>query len=83
MVTRRYTITASNYVRAVNIPANCADIDFINAGTSTLIVQNVPIGPGLQLSISANENEEDVTNYSISFTGAGVNSAFVVKKVYV
>jgi len=63
--------------------SNCADITFINTGTSNLIInQGITLLPNQSLAFSANENEEDTTNYSFFFSGAGTNSCTVIRKLY-
>ena len=63
-----------------------AEITFYNKGTSTMVVNNIPFLPGTGIAFDGKHGmtkERDRTKYSITFTGAGINSAFVIRKCYI
>lgn len=81
--TTTYNNTILAYTIAADIRAHCNEIAFINAGTSTLILNNnFPILPTQSISFDGKKNEMDVTPYNVSFTGAGDNLCIVIRKYY-
>lgn len=72
-----------------SVDANCADIMFINYGTTTLLVNHSikippPATPGQfnAIQISGNIGEIDRTKYTCYFTGAGTNDALIIRRNY-
>jgi hypothetical protein len=64
------------------IQSDCADITFLNTGTSNVNVNGIVLLPNQSLAFNANFNEIDTTKYSIFFSGTGANSCTVIRKMY-
>lgn len=79
---QKYYLSNQQYSQSGPIQSNCNAILFVNDGTSNAIVLGRVIAPGIALSISGNEGELDVTQYSVLFQGAGENILSVLRKVY-
>jgi len=78
---RKYRTLFENYQDSVRLYSNCAGITFINNGLATVYVNNFPVAGGASLSIDANENEEDVTEYQVNFAGS-TGDLWVIKRVF-
>lgn len=63
--------------------SDCNSITFVNIGTSNALIGAYVIIPGAFLSIPGNLGEMDVTQYSLSFSGAGANNLTIMRKFYV
>jgi hypothetical protein len=61
----------------------CNSITFVNTGTSNALIGAYKIIPGAFLSIPGNLGEIDITQYSLSFSGSGVNNLTIIRKSYV
>lgn len=79
---KKYRIEFLQFTETERISSNCAGITFVNIGTGNVLINNFPVVPGASLSIDANENEIDVTEYNLNFLGAP-GTLWVVKKIYV
>lgn len=78
-----YNNTILSYTLAADIKSHCNEITFINAGASTLILNNsFPILPTQSISFDGKKGEMDITPYNVSFTGAGDNLCVVIRKYY-
>lgn len=81
---QNYKIDALNYTTNGQVRSDCADIIFINTGLSDVIInQALPLAPGQSFTFSANNDEIDRTIYTYTFSGAGVNSVTIFRKVYI
>lgn len=63
-------------------PDGCATITFINKGTATVIVDSLPIETNDSFTDEAFGDEENVSNYQITFTGRGTQLLYVRRKYY-
>jgi hypothetical protein len=77
-----YRTEFTQYTQNTTITGNCNAITFINTGTIVVQVNQFELAPDAQLTIGGNENEIDVTNYSINFQGATNGVISVIKKIY-
>lgn len=64
------------------IIANCNTINIINIGTAIAVVNGVEIPAGGQYYVQGNEYEFNDTRYLLSFSGAGTNEVYVIRKIY-
>lgn len=60
----------------------CNSITIINTGTATAVVNGLPLTTGNQYVSEGNQDEENTTNYSVRFAGAGTQQVFVIKKFF-
>lgn len=64
--------------------ANCAEIFFLNLGTSVVTINNVlPLTTGQFIGLDGQFCEEDVTHYNINFDNTGTNKLLIIRKIYV
>lgn len=82
---QRYYVETKVFYTTANIGSDCNDITFINAGTTNLVVAEVPLLPNQSLRISGNRGEIDTTQYQLTFatpinTG---NQLIVIRKLYI
>jgi hypothetical protein len=80
---QRYYNDISIYQIGQYILSDCADITFLNTGTSNVNVNGIILLPNQSLVFSANQDEIDTTKYSMFFVGAGAQSCTVIRKYYV
>jgi hypothetical protein len=81
---QNYKIDVLNYLLDGSVKSDCADITFINTGSSTIRLNSaLPLAPGQSITLSANAGEIDRTIYTYNFSGAGTNSLTVFRKVYI
>ena len=79
-----YKVDCLNYTTNGQVRSDCADIIFINTGTSQVKINAaLTLAPGQSFTFSANSGEIDRTIYTYSFSGAGTNSITVFRKVYI
>lgn len=79
-----YKIDVLNYASNGSVRSDCADITFINSGTSTVVLNNaLRIPSGQSITITANKDEIDRTIYNFFFDGAGSNVLVVFRKIYI
>ena len=84
MIQQQYKVDFLNYVTNGSVKSDCADITFINQGTSTVVVNNaIWLLSGQSVSITANAGEIDTTTYNFYFDGVGTNKLIVVRKIYI
>jgi len=86
MERQKYTIAIYTYQQGTNIISNCSDITFINVGTTNCVINNqFLLTAGQSLSITAQFNEIDVTQYRVDFpsTTPQNNKLQVIKKIFV
>lgn len=82
---QRYYVETKVYYTTANIGSDCNDITFINAGSTNLVIAEVPLLPNQSLRISGNRGEIDTTQYQLTFatpinTG---NQLIVIRKLYI
>ena len=81
---QKYKVDFLNYVTNGSVKSNCADITFINQGTSIVTVNNaISLLSGQSVSITANTGELDTTTYNFYFDTSGTNTLVVVRKIYI
>lgn len=81
---QQYKIDILNLNSNGAVRSDCADITFINSGTSTIVINNaLQLTSGNSITISANKDEIDRTIYNYFFTGAGSNILVVFRKIYI
>lgn len=74
-------IQAFNQAQAVF--SGCAEIAFINQGTSNVLLNgSLILLPTQAISFDGKKFELDETIYNIVFQGAGVNNCAVIRKFY-
>jgi len=70
----------------INVPSeirsHCNQLTIINIGTATAVLNGVDIAPGDQYISPGNENEFNITNYRLSFSGAGTQIVMIIRKIY-
>lgn len=78
---KRSTTTVREYRSAQQVEANCIAIDFINKGTDTVFVNDLPLTGGQSISIAPPDGYIDRSKYEIRFeNGVGLTqSLFVVR----
>jgi hypothetical protein len=80
----RYKIDINQHSENILISSKCNAITFLNVGTTNVLINNVRLTPGANLSIQGNAGEIDVTEYRLDFgtnTGANGNLVQVIKKL--
>lgn len=66
-----------------SIISQCAEITFINNGTTDLTLNNsLVLKPTQSLSIGSEQYEKDTTIYTISFSGVTGNQCTIIRKYY-
>jgi hypothetical protein len=80
---QRYYNDISIYQIGQYISSDCADITFLNTGSTNVNVNGIILLPNQSLVFNANEGEIDTTKYSMFFVGAGAQSCTVIRKYYV
>lgn len=83
---RQYYNSIIQQQQAGNIESNCASVFFWNnaptTGGAVLNVNGMTFNPGQFISLPGQMNEKDTTRYQISFTGGGIQSAVIIRKIY-
>ena len=82
---QKYKISIATYQQGEYINSDCSDITFINQGATPCQINNqITLQAGQSLSITAQANELDTTNYKISFPSGTIanNSLVVIRKIY-
>lgn len=80
----KYNITFQQYTQNQNsVISNCAEITFINNGTSNLLLNNtLELKPTQSLTITAEQYEMDTTIYQVTFDAFTGNKCTIIKKNY-
>ena len=78
----KYYNTITQFDKNAWVESNCAEIAFLNIGTSNFSVLGFVVNPGFGISFDGQENQLDVTKYQIIFDNTGVNNAAVFRKMY-
>jgi len=79
-----YDFDVQIYNQATNITTDCIDLTFINLGTNTAYVRNIPITTSNSLPISGNVGEVLKRPVNVSFdpSGVGTNELLVIRRFY-
>jgi hypothetical protein len=84
---RPYNIFPQSYnaQRSVVVVDLCNGFTVLNAGTSTVYLNGVPIIPNVSVTIGGNEDEIYKGRIDISFSSANTadNTAWVIQKFYI
>jgi hypothetical protein len=87
----KYNTTAQEYVKqhSVNLSKLCNGVTVLNAGTTFVTWNGVPLGPGQSMTVGGNEGEEFIGRVDLNFFTQSpapptiINSAWVIQKFYV
>lgn len=78
-----YNNDFQTYVQSGQVLANCAEITFINQGTSSVVINStLTLTTNQSLSCNGNRYEFDRTPYTIRFDNTGMNNLVVIRKYY-
>lgn len=78
-----YNIDMQTYTQSGKIVSDCNGIEFINQGTSNLVINSaLKLAPQGSWSSDGNELETDRTPYTITFDNTGINNCVVNRKNY-
>lgn len=80
---QRFRIETFQVFTNYRFVSNANAVTFINNGTVTFNVLNFPIAPGQSLSIEANRDEIDATEYYINFGTTLNGSCQIIRKIYI
>lgn len=83
MKIRQYTTEARYFYQNTVVPSNCNSITFLNLGTNVATVDGIPLSTNQSIAFTGNENEINIREYNISFSGAGTNSLAAIRKIYI
>lgn len=71
------------YQNSDYVESNCAEIIFINNGTSNVTLNNtLLLQPTQSFSTDGKNGEMDTTRYNLDFGVSGNNSCVVIRKMY-
>ncbi len=80
---KKYHIEIQTYNEASVVESNCNDITFENKGSNPAMVNGYTLYYGDRYKpTDPQPNEMDVTDYNVSFTGAGSSALVVTRKIY-
>lgn len=79
---QKYNIDIAIVTAPGSITNQSAETTFYNLGTAIAVVKGLPLQTGQQLIINGNNNELDVTQWYIAFTGGGTQQLAVIRKLY-
>jgi hypothetical protein len=80
---KKYTIVIQQYQQSTSFVPGSNAITFINNGGSIVLLNNITLAIGASLSIEGNENEIDVTQYTLNFGTATNGNVPVIQKMFV
>lgn len=83
---QKYKNDFLNYYADTAVKSNCADITFINQGSTNVTINSaLLLRPGNSITFSANAGELDLTIYNAAFTASPglVNVLVVIRKIYI
>jgi hypothetical protein len=80
---KKYTIVIQQYQQSTSFLPGSNAITFINNGGSIVLLNNIPLAIGASLSIEGNENEIDVTQYTLDFGTSTTGNVLVIQKMFV
>jgi hypothetical protein len=79
----KYIIVIQQYQQSTSFAPGSNAITFINNGASIVLLNNIPLAIGSSLSIEGNENEIDVTQYTLDFGISTTGNVLVIQKMFV
>ena len=79
---QKYKTEFLQYTSDFTIQSNCNSIAFINLGSIPVTIDKLILAPGASLSIDGNENEQNTTDYRITFGGLSNGVLTVIRKYY-
>ena len=78
---QKFDIDIVSYQTTQQVVSNCNSIQFINIGTSNLIINNsLTLITNQTFTVEGNEGELCVATFLIKFDNSGTNSVTVVRK---
>ncbi|MGR3221384.1 MAG: hypothetical protein ACUZ8H_16430 [Candidatus Anammoxibacter sp.] len=80
---REYSNKFEQVRKAKTVPSQCNAILFLNKGTNTAFVNNMPIETDNSLSMAGLYGEKDISRYDIRFATGGTSELYVIRKFYV
>jgi hypothetical protein len=80
---KKYIIVIQQYQQSTSFVPGSNAITFINNGGSIVLLNNIPLAVGSTLSIEGNENEIDVTQYTLDFGTSTTGNVLVIQKMFV
>jgi hypothetical protein len=80
---KKYTIVIQQYQQSTSFAPGSNAITFVNNGGSIVLLNNIPLAIGASLSIEGNENEIDVTQYTLDFGTSTTGNVLVIQKMFV
>jgi hypothetical protein len=78
----KYRETIDILTNPGEIKSNCNSLTIINEGTATAFINGVTLISNAQYIVNGNEQEENITQYIVSF-GAGTTILRIIRKQYV
>ena len=81
---QKYTVQLNAYETNQQLKSMCNSIQFYNAGTSSVTINNqLTLIGGQSFTIEGNENEICITDFILTFDNTAINNCLVTKKTYV
>lgn len=80
---KKYIIILQQYQQSTSFVPGSNAITFINNGLASVTINNIPLAVGASLAIEGNENEVDVTRYSLDFGTSTNGNVLVIQKMFV
>jgi hypothetical protein len=80
---KKYTVVIQQYQQSTSFVPGSNAITFINNGGSIVLLNNIPLAIGASLAIEGNENEIDVTQYTLDFGTSTTGNVLVIQKMFV
>ena len=77
----KYKIDIQQYTNNQLVISNCNAITFINNGATDVLINNIPLVVGANLSIQGNADELDTTEYNITVGVSTTANVIVIKKM--
>jgi hypothetical protein len=77
----KYKIDIQQYANNQLVISNCNAITFINNGATDVLINNIPLAVGANLSIQGNADELDTTQYNIAVGTSTTANVIVIKKM--
>jgi hypothetical protein len=85
-----YNTVSQNYtqLKSVVVEKNCNGVTVLNAGTTVVMWNGVPIAPGASMTVGGNQGEVYIGRVDINFFTQTpppttiINSAWVIQKFY-
>lgn len=78
-----YDYQVISYTKAGSLPTNCIDMQFINGGTVTAYIDNLPLLPGQSIAINGNLGEVCKKTRNLTFANvAGTTLIYFLRRFY-